>query len=66
MLRLLGGAFLILSAVTVNAQESGSTHAFAYDHKMPLDIREAGVDQRCEVARCSPGLKLDFECSLFW
>ncbi|HET8922130.1 MAG TPA: hypothetical protein VFN26_03940 [Candidatus Acidoferrum sp.] len=48
--RLLWGALLILSGLTVYAQESASTHAFDYDQKVPLDIQETGVEHRGAVA----------------
>jgi len=42
-------AILFLAATAVHGQETSPTHAFDYDPKAPLDIREVGVEQRGNV-----------------
>ena len=49
-MRLLAGTLLILGAVAANAQESGSSHAFDYDAKAPLDVQEVAVEHRGGIA----------------
>jgi len=41
---------LVLFASTLFAQDPAVVHHFDYDRKAPLEIREAGVEQRGEVA----------------
>jgi len=43
-------AILFLCATSLLAQEGGPSHAFDYDSKAPLDIQEAGVEPRGNVA----------------
>jgi len=40
---------LIISSIAV-AQNSGAEHSLDYDRNAPLDIKEAGVEQRGDVA----------------
>jgi cephalosporin-C deacetylase-like acetyl esterase len=47
-MRLLSIALLLLTATTVSAQDNA--HAFDYDASAPLDIQEAGVEHRGDVA----------------
>jgi cephalosporin-C deacetylase-like acetyl esterase len=47
-MRLLSIALLLLTATTVSAQDNA--HAFDYDANAPLDIQEAGVEHRGDVA----------------
>jgi dienelactone hydrolase len=49
-MRLLAGALLILSAVPARGQQPAPFHAFDYDQNAPLDIQEAGVEHRGDVA----------------
>jgi dienelactone hydrolase len=43
-------AILFLCATSLLAQDTGPSHAFDYDPKAPLDIQEAGVEHRGNVA----------------
>jgi dienelactone hydrolase len=43
-------AILFLSATSLLAQDTGPSHALDYDSKAPLDIQEAGVEHRGNVA----------------
>jgi dienelactone hydrolase len=43
-------AMLLLSPTSLLAQANGSSRAFDYDSKAPLDIQEAGVEHRGKVA----------------
>jgi dienelactone hydrolase len=47
-MRLIAAVLFLLIAVTSRAQDA--THAFDYDGKAPLDIQEAGVEHRGDVA----------------
>jgi dienelactone hydrolase len=49
-MRIFAAAVLFLSATPLLAQDTSPSHAFDYDSKAPLDIREAGVEHRGNVA----------------
>jgi dienelactone hydrolase len=49
-MRTLITAMLFLSATSLLAQDTSRSHAFDYDPKAPLDIQEAGVEHRGNVA----------------
>lgn len=42
--------FAAIAATPARAQDPASLHAFDYDQKAPLDVREAGVEQRGDVS----------------
>jgi dienelactone hydrolase len=49
-MRMLLSVALLLSAISVLAQDVTPSHAFDYDSKVPLDLQEAGVEHRGNVA----------------
>jgi dienelactone hydrolase len=49
-MRTLFTAILFLSGTSLLAQDTGPSHALDYDSKAPLDIQEAGVEHRGNVA----------------
>lgn len=48
-MRILLTTVLFLSATSLLAQDTSSSHAFDYDSKAPLDMQEAGVEHRGSV-----------------
>lgn len=49
-MRVFFAAILFLAASAARGQDAASLHAFDYDAKAPLDIREAGVERRGDVS----------------
>lgn len=49
-MRTLLAAVLLLSATSLLAQENSPPHAFGYDSKTPLNLQEAGIEHRGNVA----------------
>ncbi len=43
-------AILLFPAIILSAEDSGVSHAFDYDQKAPLEVKEAGVERRGDVA----------------